>query len=182
MNDCLHIREAIQERMDGPIAAELQVAIEAHLLRCSGCREAQQGLVAVRRSLEALESPPLPQEALDGVWSRTVLASKQAAPVRMRLFGLDWRVVAAAAAVLVTLLLLPALRRPAPTPNDYAPADLSRAAQDARRVLALTAQALRKTESAARDRVLAGEVSPALRRIPIGWPQKPAPDSRRSRT
>ena len=49
------------------------------------------------------------------------------------------------------------------------------AAAEARMVLAVLASALRRSEEAALVGVVAGEVSPALRKIPVTLPGKPSP-------
>ncbi len=177
MSACIETREALQDALDGPIAAERLRTIEDHLRICPQCRDDREGLLAVRSALRSVADVPLPEEALELVWARTIRSGPR--PRGIEAFRLDWRLAAAAAAV-VTLLFLPPLLRPVPSP--YGTADLSRAEQDARRVLALTARALRKTERAAVDHVLAGEVSHAMRKIPIRWSPSKRPDSRRSHT
>ena len=47
---------------------------------------------------------------------------------------------------------------------------MARAIEEIRMVLGLTARALRDARQAAVEDVLADEVSPALRRVPIRWP------------
>jgi len=177
MSDCRKIQDAIQERMDAPVAADLRQAIEAHLRLCGECRSYQEGLDAVRRALVSLPEVPFPDEALALVWERTIRSRPDERHRPSMRF--DWRVALAAAAA-VTLLFLPALFRPVLDP--YSAAELARADRDARRVLSLASQTLRRTERAAVNQVLAGEIVPAVRRIPIRWPQSKRPDSRRPRT
>lgn len=172
MKGCEEVQQAIQERLDGAIEADGESLIDAHLAGCAPCREFQDGLLAVRQALRSLPRFPMPAEALDGVWSRTVHSKPRRA-------ALDWRFAAAAAAVL-TLAFLPALLRP--VPEAYSAAELTRAAEDARIVFAVTTHALERTEHAAVDQVLAGRVSPALRRIPVRFPAMSSSGSRRSRT
>jgi hypothetical protein len=64
-----------------------------------------------------------------------------------------------------------------PVPQTVEPteAELAQAAEEARMVFTLTAQALRKAERTATRDVLAGEVSGALRRVPIRWPSPETP-------
>jgi predicted anti-sigma-YlaC factor YlaD len=177
MSSCAEIRRTIQEAMDGPIAAERQAAATSHLRACAECREYQEGLEIVRNALRALPSIPLPDDALDLVWERTI-RNVARLPKRRSLRAIPW--LAAAAAVLVTVLSLPALFRPLTRP--YTPADLSQAAREARSALALAGNALRKSRHVAVTEVLAGEVSPAMRKIPIRWSPSKNPDARRPRT
>ena len=60
--------------------------------------------------------------------------------------------------------------------------ELEQARLEARRVLEITAVALARSERAAFERVLGGEVSPAIRKIGIQWPEPTAPEDRRSKT
>ena len=192
MTSCSEIREALHERLDGPIPAGRRQEIENHLERCAGCREFQLGLLALGDTLRSAPAFSLPDEVLETVWARTIRAG---APHRSGPTRRLPRWAAAAAAVLV-LAFLPAVVRLVRTTSERGlmeepinptavhdgsdPAALTRAGQEARMVLAVTARALRRTERAAYDRVLVGEVSPAVRRIPIRWPEAPSPDSRRS--
>ena len=48
--------------------------------------------------------------------------------------------------------------------------EIRKAAEDVRMVLALASRAVRRSERAAVERVLAGEVAPALDRIMVDWP------------
>ncbi len=177
MSDCRKIQDAIQDGMDGPLAADRREAIDAHLRRCGDCRSYEEGLDAVRRALAALPHVPFPADALPSVWERTIRSRTGGRDRRSS--RLDWRIALAAAAA-VTVLFLPALFRPVPGP--YGTAEIARADRDARRVLVLASQTLRRTEQAAVKQVLTGEVAPAMRRIPIRWPQSKRPDSRRPRT
>lgn len=181
MTTCAGLRGAIQERLDGPIDPALERELAMHLAACAECREYHDGLVALRARLRALAMPPLPDDALESVWARTLRAAR---PPRRRAaaWWLDWRYAAAVAALLLLVIVPVLLRRPsAPAaPPEVTSAEVARAARDLGRVLALTEDAFRRTESVARDRVLAGEVSPAIRRIPVIGTEPRS--SRRTRT
>jgi hypothetical protein len=72
-------------------------------------------------------------------------------------------------------------REPEGLPRAAAPSAerLARAEREIRLVLGRTAGALRRAEQAAVREVLAGQVAPALRRIPIRLPgSRQSPDSR----
>jgi hypothetical protein len=103
---------------------------------------------------------------LERVWDRTTRAGGR------RARGWRWNLAAAAAVVAIVLSGLWLRNGSAPTgPTD---AELARAAREARMVLQLTSHALRRTERAAVQEVLTDEVSRALRRVPISWPERGA--------
>ena len=58
--------------------------------------------------------------------------------------------------------------------------ELQQAAADARMVLQLTSQALRRTEKTVFQDVLTDEISEALRQAPIEWPERSAAQRRGS--
>lgn len=177
MNGCVEIRRTIQESMDGPVALERQADAAAHVRSCSQCREYREGLEIVRNALAALPSIPFPEDGLERVWEKTIRAAVPRSQKRARR-SLPW--LAAAAAILVTVLFLPALFRP--LTRSYSQADLTTAERQARSALALAGDALRKSRHAAVSDVLEGEVSPAMKKIPIRWSSTKSPDSRRRRT
>jgi hypothetical protein len=178
----------MQELMDGPVAAVRRATLDEHLARCADCREVRQGLDTVRTALRALPEIPLPGDALDEVWARTV----DAGPADAR--GVAWRPrLAAIAAVAASLLLVALAVRwssrlpPQPTVRSVTAVEpgaerLEQARREARQVLGITAAALARSEQAAFGRVLGDEVSPAIRRIGIHWPERSAPQDRRSKT
>jgi len=177
MIECGEIREAIQDGMDGPLEGNRREDVETHLRRCAECRDYREGMGAVRAALSSLPEQPFPDDALAAVWGRTVGSRGEERTLRAgwRDFG-----IALALAASVTLLFLPALFRPVRAP--YSSPEIARADRDARRVLVLTSLALRRTERAALEQVLAGEVVPAVRRIPIRWSPSKHTSSRRPRT
>jgi hypothetical protein len=74
------------------------------------------------------------------------------------------------------------LRGRAATPAAPTPAELAQAERDARLALAVAAQALRVTEDTTLHRVLGGEVSPVLRKIPVRFGKTGEPAPARSQT
>lgn len=173
MSRCETIQERIQDRMDGPVPAEVAQEIELHLTTCRECREFQGGLLRVRAELQALPEVPFPDDALEDVWRKTV--ANRVAPQRRA--GAWWLAAAAAIFVVAVLVRLAGPADPAPTR-----AEMARAERDTRIALGAVARALRTTERTTVHRVLAHEVSPVLRRIPVRWPKAADPDPARSRT
>jgi hypothetical protein len=172
--DCLRARRAIHRRLDGePVAAPAD-----HLAGCSDCRALAVDLETIRTALRSVAARQvLDGAALEQVWARTTLAELRAAPGRGR--GRRGALLVAAALLAAAFGLW--LLRPA-VPAEPSRAELERAAAQTRLVLGLTARALERTRRAAVGGVLGGEVSPALRRVPIDWPAAPVPQEGRSRT
>ena len=162
---CEQAIERIHQVLDGDLmdATERQ-ELDGHLSACAGCCKADAELRTIQQALSALPASELPDDALDEVWTRTTKA---------RIRPVYYWGVAAAAAVLV-IALLGIWQFGPPGAVEPTQAELDRAADEARMVLALTARALRKTERAAFKSVLAEEVSPALKSVPIQWPGSPA--------
>jgi anti-sigma factor RsiW len=186
--ECGEAREVMQELMDGPVPAARRAMLDEHLAACGECREVREGLETVRTALRALPEIPLPDDALDEVWSRTVDATPDESRVSPWWPRLGAIAAVAASLLLVTLAVkwsdrLP--QQPAAEPVELvelSDAEIDQARQEAKRVLEITAVALARSERAAFERVLGGEVSPAIRRIGIQWPEAPSPDDRRSKT
>ena len=164
---CPEAREAIQVALDADLmeAGERQ-QLEAHLAECAGCREHEAEMRTIQLALRSLSSSELPDATLREVWDRTTLADETPVP---RSWGPGWRNLAAAAVLIVAIGGI--LQWGGRVPGEPTDEELRRAADEARVVLGLTSQALRKTEQAAFRDVLADEVSSALRRVPIEWPE-----------
>lgn len=174
---CVEAREAVHATLDAePLDAALKQRLEAHLASCSACREFAEELRAAQRELRALPELELPQAALEEVWERTSRAGRagESAP-----WG-RYLPAAAAAAAVVLFGGLWLLRPPAREPAGPTEAELRRAAIEARMVLRIASDALRKSERAAFREVLTDEVSEALRRAPIRWPERSAAERRGS--
>ena len=163
--DCGAAREAIHAMLDVDLVdAGPRRSLEAHLFGCSECRELAADLRAVQHGLQRLPEAKLPDEVLEEVWLRTVRAGRRPW-ARPRFF-------AAAAAAALVLALGGLWLRDELAPGRPSDQELERAAREARIVLRLTSEALHKTEHAAFGDVLAGEVSDALRSVPIRWPER----------
>ena len=164
---CKVARRSIHRRLEGePFEDHEQHRLEQHLLSCAGCREADEELRGIQTGLRALPQPALPDDVLQRVLNRTVRAERKRT---LRRWGLDWRLAAAAVVTVAVIGLWSAIAPPERGPTD---AELAQAAADARMVLGLTASALNKVERTARRDVLGGQVSGALRRVPIDWPSR----------
>ena len=185
--ECAKVREIMQELMDGSVPAERREMLDEHLAGCTECREVRQGLETVRSALRSLPVVPLPDDALDEVLAKTVDAHPDDASADA------WKsrvgaIVAVAASLLVVVLAVQWSRQqPDPfartaTVVERAPVPIEQARLEARRVLEITAVALARSEQVAFERVLGGEVSPAIRKIGIQWPEPSAPEDRRSKT
>ncbi len=166
---CPEARRAIQVALDADMmeAGERQL-LEAHLAECGDCREHEIEMLAIQRTLRSLPSPALPDAALQEVWDRTTRSYQTAT---RQSWGPGWRNLAAVAAGVLFVAVVGILQWDERVPGEPTDEELRRAADEARVVLGLTAHALRKTKQVAFRDVLAGEVSEALRRIPIEWPE-----------
>ena len=166
---CPEAREAIQVALDADMMeAGKRQLLEAHLAGCADCREHETEMRTIQHALRSLPSPELPDAALQEVWDRTTRAEKT--PTQ-RAWGPGWRNLAAAAAAVLIIAVGGVLQWGGRVPGEPTDEELRRAADEARVVLGLTSQALRKTEQAAFRDVLADEISGALRRVPIEWPE-----------
>ena len=158
---CEEARERIHRVLDGDLmAAEARQVLDAHLAECPGCRQADVELRSIQEALRSIQAVPLPDAVLAEVREQTV----RGRAARFRL--LDWR--AAAAAVVLALAIYGSWSTFGPTvepvPSEQ---EVAQATEDLRMVLGLTGRALRDAKQTAFNDVLADEVSPALKRIPI---------------
>jgi predicted anti-sigma-YlaC factor YlaD len=158
--DCLEAREAVHVSLDAELTdADLKRRLVDHLARCASCREFDSEVRAVQVGLRSLPESKLPDPVLEEVWNRTT-RSRRAHP---------WYYAAAAAAAVVVMVLGGLWLRNGTEPRELSEPELQRATREARMVLQLTSQALRRTERAAVDDVLNDGVSQALRRMPVQW-------------
>ena len=156
---CDRWRALVHARLDGELPPDESALLDAHLETCPGCRAFLDDLESVREGLLSLPEHPLPDSALGAVLGRTTGKPRAALGA-----WAGWAAAAAAAAIVLGFLW----SRPGPPPSAD-PADLARARAEARYVLALTARVFHESEKTACDRVVVGEVAPALRRVPIRW-------------
>ncbi len=164
---CATALETFHRVLDGDLmdAADRQ-AMEAHLQVCSGCAEQAGQLREVQDILRGMAEQPMPGDAVEEVWRQTVRAPR----VRTRRGWRDWRFATAAAIVAAAVLIG---LQTGPFDNPQNEEQVARqAAEEARMVLQLTANALKRTEEVAFREVFAEEVSPALQRVGILWPRR----------
>lgn len=157
---CDQAREAIHCRLDADLMdAGKQQQLEAHLRTCEHCRELEQELTAIQGGLRGLPTMQLPDEVLERVFLETDRApSRPRRPI--------WAAIAAASLV-VALGGWWALQQRPSGPTD---AELVRASREARLVLKMASDALKRTERTAFRDVVADELGGALRRAPVEWP------------
>ena len=167
---CRDARHTVQRQLDGDLMdAVVRLALDRHLEECAACREYRRELQEVQETLRAVPALSMPDEALDEVFQQTSRAPDRLGS-RLERWGLDWRAAAAALVLGVGIWgLWPA------GGTGFTDEELQQAALEARLALKLTARTLNGAEATAVRAVLAGEVSPALDRLPIRFP-----DNRRS--
>lgn len=167
---CEQIRPLIHEAHDER-AETLPEPVVRHLAACGACREIADDLDALSRALRALPLVPLPADALDVVWRKTIHAPSMRS-TRLTMAAGFWRL--AAAAVFVTALSATTLYfvfAPVQPPGPSV-VELARASAQADMVFGYTARALAATRVAAADRVLALKVSPAVRGLTTTHPSR----------
>lgn len=171
--NCEQAMEQIHQVLDGDLmdAADRR-ELDLHIEGCAACGQASAELHAIQRTLRSLDLAAFPDAALETVWDRT---TRQRGGRRIH----DWGGLAAAA--MLAFALLGVWEVGGPRQAQPTQAQLDAATEQARMVLNLTARALRKTERAAVDRVLADEVSPALKSVPIQWPGSSTTGRRKNR-
>jgi anti-sigma factor RsiW len=157
---CDQAREAIHRRLDADLmeATDLD-RLQAHLVACESCRELEQELKTIQSGLRGLPTMKLPDEVLERVFQETERAPSH--PKRPM-----WALIAAASLVVALGGWWAVEQRPS-GPTD---AELVRASQEARLVLKMASDALKRTERTAFHDVVAGELGGALRRAPVEWP------------
>ncbi len=160
---CSAAMELFHRVLDGDLMeATDRQGMQAHLAVCSECAEKAGQLREIQDTLRGIAEQPMPDDAMREVWQRTV----HAPVVRTRRRWRDWRFAAAAAVVIFATFIGMRLY---PVPGDDRVA--RQAAQEVRMVLQLTANALKRTEEVTFREVFAEQVSPALQKVGIIWPQ-----------
>ena len=160
---CERIRQIGHAVLDGDLMdATCRADFDRHVASCTECREWFGDLTRLQRDLRNLPQPEFPAAALEELWSATTRG-----PAVRR--GLDWRPLAAAAAL--TLALLGLLREGSPkgaVAAQHTPQEIAEAAEQAQFAFRLAAEAINKAERTA-VREIVDEVSPALRVMPMRW-------------
>lgn len=161
---CVEAREIIHEMLDGPTPAGRASALEAHLEGCEACRLFRDELFLVQRGLRDLPEIAMPDDALEEVWDRTVRGEDRV--VVLATWRKNWKHLASAAAlVLVATIAVWILQPGQPAGPTEKEVEIARAQLE--QVLGLTGSAIQRTQTVAVERVIRGNVSPTLQRIPI---------------
>jgi len=164
---CEEARRTTHRVLDGDLMDATSLRRhQKHVGSCLDCARFDAEMNDVQQALQGLTVEGLPGEALEQLLAQTSRADG-AGPLRR--WGLDWRALAVAAILAFALVATLDWHGPSVAPQPTS-AELAQASDDARRVLALTAQALRRTGEA-----VVGEVAPALSSIPIRL--SPGPES-----
>jgi len=166
--NCDDVRRAIHDAHDDAGAA-FPESVRAHLTTCSSCRELEDDLNVLTEALRALPRTPLPPDALDAVWRRTIHARPSRFPI-----AVGYRQLAAASLFIAALstATLYFVFAPAPAQKRPSAGELARASAQAEMVFGYTARALAATRNATADRVLASRVSPAVRGVVASRPSR----------
>ena len=161
--NCDACRATIQDRIDGRLmeSAEL-AAMERHLESCDACGRFQDDMVELHEGLAALPDLEFPDDALETVWDSTIRKPAGRVPGH-------WRWMIAAAAVLLMALAGGYFGLIDEEP-EYSSAEIARATAEARTALGLAGRALQRSQDVAMEKVLGGQVAPALEKITIGLP------------
>ena len=192
--DCRRARKAIHEILDGDVQeSDREQWLDGHLQQCSACREFDTEMRSLQGALRALPASHFPERALDEVWKQTI---QQDDAGGHRPWRLDWRSFAAAAVLTAAAFGLWQWNRPGeitepaqtvglividPERVRNDPEYARQIAEETRRVLDLTSDALRRTERAAFQGILADEVGGALEKVPVTWPEKDDEQTERNR-
>ena len=166
--NCDDVRRAIHDAHDDA-GATLPESVRAHITTCSSCRELEDDLTALTQALRALPRAPLPPDALDAVWRRTIHARSTRFSI-----AVGHRQLAAASLFIAALstATLYFVFAPAHAPRGPSAGELARASAQAEMVFGYTARALAATREATADRVLASRVSPAVRGVVAPRPSR----------
>lgn len=171
---------AIHQRADGLLSMDGGQVLDAHLSACASCRGYAEELDALRSALSSLPEVPFPDDALEGVWDRTIRVEREQARSIRRWWRPVAKGLAAAAVIVMTFFGSRAFFVPMePTLSDQ---ELARLSAETRLVFELTTNALRRVERATMEGLMVEQLSPALRRIPINWNRTKRSESRRTGT
>lgn len=193
---CHEVRESIHERVDGTWDAADRESVERHLEACEDCRTLERELTEMRRAMRDLPEFPFPNDALQEVWEQTV--DREPLGLRAWFPRLDWRLAAAAVATALVLLIVGGwfgyrFGVGSGVPREVAQVDeidpevlealrdpeIRQQLKDALRVFELTSDALKRSQQAAVDDVLEGQVGRTLDRLPMDLPEASEPEKGR---
>lgn len=161
---------AIHRRLDGDPVEQAELSrLEAHLTGCERCRELDEELRAIQEGLRALPAPEFPEDAFERVLRQTAGKVSRA-----------WLPAWAAVAAATLIVALAGWWATQPSQRGPTDAELARASQQARLVLKLASDALKRTERVAFHDVVGDELGAALRRAPVDWPDTSAGQRRGS--
>jgi hypothetical protein len=161
---CHKARSLVQEALDRPLSQLERRALDIHLASCESCRMYGRELADLRATLHALPSAPLPEDALQRVWSETLHGRSGAWYRRIT----AWQPMAAAAVIVLAVLWHQLGAPPAAPAID--PAEFDRLAADTRLALQIACEAVSRAQHVAAQDVLQDRVSATLERIPVPWP------------
>jgi anti-sigma factor RsiW len=116
-----HVRDEIQDLLDGRLEASARERVEAHLAGCDSCERERRALARVRESLHSLRRTEVPadfREAVSAVLDREDARAATSRTSRSRLPRPA--LLAAAAAVILLGALAVFLARPKPLPERVA--------------------------------------------------------------
>jgi len=162
---CHQARSLMQEALDGPLSPAERRGLEAHLVGCESCRSYGRELSKLRAALWEVPAAPLPRQALEQVWDKTI--RRGGAPGWHRQL-ITWKPIAAAA-VIVLVVLWHQLSAPV-APPAASPAELERLAADTRLVLQIACEAVSLAQRITAQDVLQDRVNATLKGIPIPVP------------
>ena len=162
---CTEALETFHRVLDGDLMdAADRTRMESHLTVCSECAEKAAQLREMQDLLRGIAESPLPETALRRVRARTVESEAGERPRR----AFDWRFAAAAAMIVFGTWIGVAQFGVSRTDEELV---ARQAAQEARLVLQLTANALKRTERVTMKAVFADEISLALRKVGVRFPK-----------
>ncbi len=193
--DCGRARKAIHEILDGDVLeTDREQWLRDHLQQCGACREFDAELRSLQGALRSLPASRFPEEALGRVWEQTVRQQGRTEPRKS--WRIDWRSFAAAAVLTAAAFGLWQWNQPAglddptqtvglividPERVRTDPEYARQIAEETRRVLGLTSDALRRTERAAFQGILVDEIGGTLAKVPVTWPEQHDEQTERNR-
>jgi len=173
---CEAIERQLEAFLDGDLEAHQEDRLHLHLEGCGHCREALELAAAIQSELRALPGLDAPPRVLQAVlartdpWYRRVLDRLGAS-----LPTPAWATLAAAAALIAFIMLLPMAPEVSGPDADV---QIAQATEEARMALAFVGGLSRRTGRQLRDDILVGKVvAPTTRAlVPTQHAPSPIPD------